>query len=62
MAEVDDIRNELTLVQANLEESRGTAGRAVNDSALASAIGEAARQMTLLLADLKKHPLRYVAF
>jgi hypothetical protein len=62
MAEVDDIRNELTLVQANLEESRGTAGRAVNDSALTSAIGEAARQMTLLLADLKKHPLRYVTF
>jgi hypothetical protein len=62
MAEVADIRNELTLVQANLAESRGTAGRAVNDSALTSAVGEAARQMTLLLADLKKHPLRYVAF
>jgi phospholipid/cholesterol/gamma-HCH transport system substrate-binding protein len=62
MAYVDDIRNELTLVQANLEESRGTLGRAANDSALASALGEASRQMTLLLADLKKHPLRYVTF
>jgi phospholipid/cholesterol/gamma-HCH transport system substrate-binding protein len=62
MAEVDDIRNELTLVQANLDESRGTAGRVIHDSALATAIGEAARQMTLLLADLKKHPLRYVTF
>jgi phospholipid/cholesterol/gamma-HCH transport system substrate-binding protein len=62
MSEVDDIRNELTLVQANLEQSRGTAGRAVNDSALATAVGEAARQMTLLFADLKKHPLRYLSF
>jgi hypothetical protein len=60
--EVDDIRNELTLVRADLDRSRGTAGRALNDSALASALGEAERQMTLLFADLKKHPLRYVSF
>jgi phospholipid/cholesterol/gamma-HCH transport system substrate-binding protein len=60
--EVADIRNELTLLQANLESSRGTAGRAVTDSALVTALAEAQRQMTLLFADLKKHPLRYLNF
>jgi hypothetical protein len=62
MSEVDDIRNELTLLQANLASGRGTAGRAISDSALATALGEAQREMTLLFADLKKHPLRYVNF
>ncbi|MEO7455907.1 MAG: MlaD family protein [Gemmatimonadaceae bacterium] len=62
IAEVADIRNELTLVRRQLDESRGTAGRAMHDSALFSAIGEAQRQMTLLFADIKKHPLRYLVF
>jgi phospholipid/cholesterol/gamma-HCH transport system substrate-binding protein len=60
--EVDDIRNELTLLQANLASGRGTAGRAVSDSALGNALADAQREMTLLIADLKKHPLRYVNF
>jgi phospholipid/cholesterol/gamma-HCH transport system substrate-binding protein len=62
LAEVSDIRNELTLVRADLDGSRGTAGRALHDSALTDALGEAERQMTLLFADLKKHPLRYISF
>jgi phospholipid/cholesterol/gamma-HCH transport system substrate-binding protein len=61
-AEVADIRNELSLVQANLAAGRGTAGRAVSDSALGNALAEAQREMTLLFADLKKHPLRYMSF
>jgi phospholipid/cholesterol/gamma-HCH transport system substrate-binding protein len=60
--EVADIRNELTLLQANLASGRGTAGRAVSDSALWNALAEAQTEMTLLLADLKKHPLRYITF
>jgi phospholipid/cholesterol/gamma-HCH transport system substrate-binding protein len=60
--EVDDIRNELTLLQTNLASGRGTAGRVVSDSALANALAEAQREMTLLIADLKTHPLRYVNF
>jgi phospholipid/cholesterol/gamma-HCH transport system substrate-binding protein len=62
LAEVADIRNELTLVRMQLSESRGTAGRVLHDSALFSAVGEAQRQMALLFADIKKHPLRYIVF
>jgi ABC-type transporter Mla subunit MlaD len=62
IAAVADIRNELASVRASLEESRGTAGRVLHDSAAYSALGEAHREMGLLLADLKKHPLRYNPF
>jgi phospholipid/cholesterol/gamma-HCH transport system substrate-binding protein len=61
MGEVSDIRNELTLVQATLDDSRGTIGRARTDSALTTALGEAQREMTLLVADIKKHPRRYLS-
>ena len=60
--EVADIRAELAAVQASLAESRGTAGRAVHDSAAFSALGDVQHEMTLLVADMKKHPLRYNPF
>ena len=62
IAEVRDIREELAEVRASLAESRGTAGRVLHDSAAFSALGEVHREMTLLVADLKKHPLRYSPF
>jgi ABC-type transporter Mla subunit MlaD len=62
IAEVDDIRRELAEVRAALAEPRGTAGRVLHDSAAFSALGEVHREMTLLVADLKKHPLRYSPF
>jgi ABC-type transporter Mla subunit MlaD len=62
VAEVNDIRDELAEVRAALAESRGTAGRVLHDSAAFSALGEVHREMTLLVADLKKHPLRYSPF
>ncbi len=62
IAEVADIREELAKVRASLADSRGTAGRVLHDSAAFSALGEAHEEMTLLLADLKKHPLRYNPF
>jgi phospholipid/cholesterol/gamma-HCH transport system substrate-binding protein len=62
VAEVNDIRDELAEVRAALDESRGTAGRVLHDSAAFSALGEVHREMTLLVADLKKHPLRYSPF
>ncbi len=62
IAEVRDIREELGDVRAALAESRGTAGRVLHDSAVFSALGEVHREMTLLVADLKKHPLRYSPF
>jgi len=62
LAEVADIRNELSIVRALMDEPRGTAGRIVHDSAIASALGDAQREMGLLIADMKKHPFRYNPF
>jgi phospholipid/cholesterol/gamma-HCH transport system substrate-binding protein len=62
VAEVEDIRTELSNVQAALTESRGTAGRVLHDSAAFSALGDAQREMSLLIADMKQHPLRYSPF
>jgi phospholipid/cholesterol/gamma-HCH transport system substrate-binding protein len=62
LAEVRDIREELAEVRAALAESRGTAGRVLHDSAAFSALGDVHREMTLLIADLKKNPLRYSPF
>ena len=62
IADVADIREELATVRASLTDSRGTAGRVLHDSAAFSALGDAHAEMTLLLADLKKHPLRYNPF
>ena len=62
LVEVGNIRDELALVRLELDQSRGTAGRMVHDSAITNAIVEAQHQMSLLFADVKKHPLRYLIF
>jgi phospholipid/cholesterol/gamma-HCH transport system substrate-binding protein len=62
VTEVADIQKELTRVRASLDESQGTAGRVLHDSAVFSALGDVQREMGLLVADMKKHPLRYNPF
>ncbi len=62
LAEVGFIRDELSIVRAQLDQSRGTAGRAMHDSAITNSLAEAQRQMSLLFADIKKRPLRYLVF
>jgi phospholipid/cholesterol/gamma-HCH transport system substrate-binding protein len=62
MDEVADIRRELANVQQSLDEPRGTAGRILHDSGMTNALADAQREMTLLFADLKKHPSRYISF
>jgi phospholipid/cholesterol/gamma-HCH transport system substrate-binding protein len=62
IAQVADIRKELANVRAALADSRGTAVRVVHDSAAFSALGDVQREMSLLVADMKKHPLRYNPF
>jgi phospholipid/cholesterol/gamma-HCH transport system substrate-binding protein len=62
MRNVTEIRSELAAVQTLLDEPRGTAGRVLRDSAVTSAVADAHREMTLLVTDLKKHPLRYNPF
>lgn len=59
---VGGLRDELSLIRAQLDDSRGTAGRVLHDSAIGNAVIEAERQMTLLFADVKKHPFRYIVF
>ncbi len=61
VAEVADIRKELALVQRELNEPRGTAGRVLRDSAISVSLAKTRQEMTLLFADLKKHPLRYIS-
>lgn len=62
MRNVDDIRLQLAEVQRSLDEPRGTAGRMMRDSAITMQLDSARREMTLLFADMKKHPLRYISF
>ena len=62
LAEVGDIRDQLATVQAELDQSRGTAGRVLHDSAITNSLVEAQHQMTLLFSDIRKHPLRYLVF
>jgi phospholipid/cholesterol/gamma-HCH transport system substrate-binding protein len=62
MHDVADIQQELSLVGTELAEPRGTAGRIMQDSALVVGVGRARNEMTLLFADLKKNPRRYISF
>jgi len=59
---VADIQTELARVRASLDESQGTAGRVLHDSAVFNALGDVQHEMSLLVADMKKHPLRYNPF
>ncbi|MDF1504836.1 MlaD family protein [Roseisolibacter sp. H3M3-2] len=59
---VDDLRAELTRVQAALAEPRGTAGRLQHDSALVRRVAATRAEMDALAADLRRNPLRYLSF
>ncbi|HET7457109.1 MAG TPA: MlaD family protein [Gemmatimonadaceae bacterium] len=59
---VASARNEISIARALLAEPRGTAGRVLHDSVLVRQLTSAERELGLLMADLRKHPLRYVAF
>jgi hypothetical protein len=61
LSEVAKLRDELAVVQTALDGPHGTLGRARTDSALSNALGHAQREMTLLFADIKEHPLRYLS-
>ena len=44
-----------------MDESRGTVGRVLHDSALATSLAQAQHEMSLLFADIKQHPARYLS-
>ncbi|MEP6620159.1 MAG: MlaD family protein [bacterium] len=59
---VQDIQHQLSTVRSELDAPIGTVGMARHDSTLSSSIMNAHHQLTILLADMKKHPLRYISF
>jgi hypothetical protein len=62
LREVADVRSELAIVRGRLASPDGTLGRLQADSALYRALAGAEHEMTLIMADVRRHPLRYVHF
>ncbi|HET9004066.1 MAG TPA: MlaD family protein [Gemmatimonadaceae bacterium] len=62
MRTVTSLRNDISLAKALLDEPRGTAGRVVHDSAMTRQLTAAEKEVAALIADLRAHPMRYVAF
>jgi phospholipid/cholesterol/gamma-HCH transport system substrate-binding protein len=61
-AAIADVRNELSIVRAMLDEARGTAGRMTRDRAIDEALMEAEREMGAIMTDIRRRPLRYLNF
>jgi phospholipid/cholesterol/gamma-HCH transport system substrate-binding protein len=59
---VGAVRDELQRVQALASSPDGTVGRLRTDSALTQAVHADLASLDSLMADIKKHPLRYIAF
>ena len=59
---VGQLRDEVSIVRALLDEPRGTAGRALHDRAVFEELTRLERELGLLMADVKRRPLRYVNF
>ncbi|AHG90160.1 Mammalian cell entry related domain protein [Gemmatirosa kalamazoonensis] len=56
------VRAELDTVATVLARSEGTAGRLQHDQALTQSVTQTRAELAALIADLKRHPLRYLAF
>ena len=56
------VRSELASVRASLDINDGTLGRVKSDSVLTRAIADSQREMKLLFDDIRRQPLRYIAF
>jgi phospholipid/cholesterol/gamma-HCH transport system substrate-binding protein len=56
------VRDELAALQVRMDSSTGTLDRFARDSALTRAVAEARLEMTALFTDVRKRPLRYIAF
>ena len=56
------LRDEVSIVRARIMMSDGTLGRLATDSAVTRGLMDAERELGLLLADIKRRPLRYLSF
>jgi phospholipid/cholesterol/gamma-HCH transport system substrate-binding protein len=59
---VADLRDELSITTELLSSQNGSLARFGQDSIIAVQTAEMSRQMTELVADIKKRPFRYIAF
>lgn len=57
-----EITSELAAVQREMDEAQGTLWRLRTDSALVRSVADARREMALLVADVKRRPMRYLHF
>jgi hypothetical protein len=58
--EIASVRNEAAIVGSMLAEPRGTAGRAMADSAIVRELGRVEQELTKLLRDISRDPLRFL--
>ncbi|HEU4643785.1 MAG TPA: MlaD family protein [Gemmatimonadaceae bacterium] len=56
------VREELASIRASLAEEHGTAGRLASDAALERELGALQENIDSTIADVKRHPGRYVGF
>lgn len=59
---IANVRDELAALQARMDSSTGTLYRLARDSAVTRAVADARLEMAALFADVRKRPLRYIAF
>ena len=62
MRTVGGVRNEVSILRARLASAEGTAGRVLYDKAVFQQLARLERDLGALMDDLKRNPLRYVAF
>lgn len=62
LATMTSLRNEISIVKALLDESRGTAGRVLHDQALWDELARLERELAATMADVRRRPLRYIHF
>jgi hypothetical protein len=62
VGEIGRVRNELAVVQQLAASPNGTVGRFRADSAIVQNVQRTLVAIDSLVADMKKHPLRYIAF
>ena len=59
---VASVRDELSIVRALAASPDGNVGRAAADSVIGLQLSRIEQEMSLLVADIKRRPLRYIAF
>lgn len=59
---IASVRDELAALQARMDSSTGTLDRFARDSAVTRAVADARLEMTALFTDIRKRPMRYIAF